>query len=69
MKETLDFKTLDEAVEFWETHDSTDYWDDMEEVAIEVDLQRNSSIDCGTPACYATDSFGTTDIGLWSRPR
>ncbi len=36
-----DFKTLDEAVEFWESHDSADYWEDMEKVAFEVDLQRN----------------------------
>lgn len=36
-----DFKTLDEAVEFWETHDSTDYLDDMEAVEIRVDLRQN----------------------------
>jgi hypothetical protein len=36
-----DFKTLNEAVEFLETHDSADYWEDMEEVKFEVDLRRN----------------------------
>jgi len=36
-----DFKTLDEAVEFWETHDSADYWADVEEVTFEVDRHRN----------------------------
>ena len=36
-----DFKTLDEAVEFWESHDSADYWEDMEEVKFEVNLLHN----------------------------
>lgn len=36
-----DFKTLDEAVEFWESHDSADYFDDMEEVTIDVELRQN----------------------------
>ena len=35
------FKTQDEAVEFWETHDSADYWEDMEEVLFEVTLHQN----------------------------
>ncbi len=41
MTKIPDFKTLDEAVEFWESHDSADYQDDMEKVTFEVDLQRN----------------------------
>ncbi len=41
MTKIPDFETLDEAVEFWESHDSADYWDDMEEVTFEVDLQHN----------------------------
>ena len=41
MAKIPDFKTLDEAVEFWETHDTADYWEDMEEVTFEVDLHRN----------------------------
>lgn len=41
MAKIPDFKTLDEAVEFWETHDSADYWEDLEEVTFEVDLHRN----------------------------
>jgi hypothetical protein len=36
-----DFKNLGEAVEFWESHDSADYWKDMEEVKFEVNLLRN----------------------------
>ena len=41
MAKIPEFKTLDEAVEFWESHDSTDYWEDTEEVQFEVDLHQN----------------------------
>ncbi|MBI1877212.1 MAG: YgiT-type zinc finger protein [Chloroflexi bacterium] len=41
MAKIPDFKTLDEAVEFWETHDSADYWEDLEEATFEVNLHRN----------------------------
>ena len=34
------FKTLDEAAEFWDTHDLADYWDQTSESKFEVDLQR-----------------------------
>ncbi len=35
-----EFETYEEAAEFWETHDSTDYEDIMEEVEIRVDLTK-----------------------------
>ena len=41
MAKPLDFKTVEEEVEFWETHSSADYWDEMEKVEFEVDLHRN----------------------------
>jgi hypothetical protein len=34
-----EFSTLEEAGGFWDTHSATDYWDEMEEVACEVDLR------------------------------
>lgn len=34
-----EFKTLEEASEFWDTHSAADSWDDMEEVVLEVDIQ------------------------------
>jgi hypothetical protein len=34
------FKTLDEAAEFWESHDFEDYVDDTEQVVIAVKLPR-----------------------------
>jgi len=41
MEKTLDFESVDEEVEFWESHSTADYWDHMEKVAFEVDLHRN----------------------------
>jgi hypothetical protein len=41
MAKIPEFETLDEAVEFWESHDTTDYWEGMEEVSFEVDLHKN----------------------------
>jgi len=35
-----EFKTYEQAAEFWETHDSTDYLDDLEEVEMKVDIKR-----------------------------
>ena len=34
------FETYEEAADFWDTHDSTDYLDILEEVEIKVDIQR-----------------------------
>ena len=34
------FETYDEAAEFWNTHDSTDFMDDLEEVDVKVDHQK-----------------------------
>lgn len=41
MPKPLEFETLDEEVEFWESESTADYWDEMERVEFEVDLQRN----------------------------
>lgn len=34
-----EFKTLEDAGKFWDTHSAADYWDDMEEVVLEIDIQ------------------------------
>jgi len=34
-----EFRTLREAGEFWDTHSAADYWDHMEDVTLEVDIQ------------------------------
>ena len=31
-KQLPKFKSIDEAGEFWDTHDFSDYWDDLKEV-------------------------------------
>jgi len=41
MAKIPEFETLDQAVEFWESHDSADYWEEMGEATFEVDLRRN----------------------------
>jgi YgiT-type zinc finger domain-containing protein len=41
MAKTLNFKTIEEEVKFWESHSSADYWDKMEKVEFDVDLHRN----------------------------
>ena len=37
-KKIPNFETLDQAVEFWETHSFTDYADDTEEITVNVNL-------------------------------
>ena len=34
-----EFHTLREAGEFWDTHSAADYWDEMEDITCEVDIQ------------------------------
>jgi hypothetical protein len=34
------FESAEEAGEFWDSHSAADYWDDMEEVEMEFDLQK-----------------------------
>jgi hypothetical protein len=36
------FNSLEEAGEFWDTHSAADYWDEMEEVEMEFDLQKRT---------------------------
>jgi hypothetical protein len=33
------FKTLKEAGEFWDTHSAADYWNQMEDVDMDVDIE------------------------------
>ena len=34
------FKSMEEAAEFWDSHDLADYWDLTREAHFEVDIQR-----------------------------
>lgn len=37
-----EFKTYEDAAEFWDAHDSTSFINDLEEVKITVDLQKSA---------------------------
>jgi hypothetical protein len=41
MTKPSDFETVEEEVEFWESHSSAKSWNDMEKVDFEIDLRRN----------------------------
>jgi hypothetical protein len=56
MNETPNFRSLDEAVEFWETHDSADFWDGMEEVDFEVELRQSLLTDRPIVLAYRPNS-------------
>jgi hypothetical protein len=34
-----EFDSLEEAGEFWDTHSAADYWDEMEDVSLEIDVK------------------------------
>ena len=34
------FSSAEEASEFWDTHSAADYWDEMETVEMEFDIQK-----------------------------
>ena len=34
-----EFQSYEEAGEFWDTHSAVDYWDEMEDVKCDVDIQ------------------------------
>lgn len=36
-----EFNTYEAAAEFWDTHDSTDYLDELEEIEMKVDIQKH----------------------------
>jgi len=48
------FKTREEAAEFWDTHSSADYWNQMEEVKLEVDPSVKKPRDL-SPRCPLDD--------------
>ena len=35
-----EFKSYEEAAEFWDTHESTDFLDELEEVEVKVDIKK-----------------------------
>jgi len=49
-KKLPELRTREEAAQFWDTHSSADYWDDLEEVKLEIDPRIKSPRDL-SPRC------------------
>lgn len=67
------FKSIQEAAEFWDSHDLADYWDLTREVHFEVDIQRRLFLTALEPelakrltACARKQGVSTeTLINVW----
>jgi hypothetical protein len=67
------FKSIEEAAEFWDSHDLADYWDLTQEALFEVDIQRRVFLTALEPelakkliACAHKRGVSTeTLINLW----
>ena len=56
-----EFKTLEEAGEFWDTQSAADHWDQMEDVAIEVEIQdRRFSVLLEDAVYHAVEELAST---------
>ncbi|OGG45976.1 MAG: hypothetical protein A3F84_17360 [Candidatus Handelsmanbacteria bacterium RIFCSPLOWO2_12_FULL_64_10] len=67
------FKSIQEAADFWDSHDLTDYWDQTREAHFEVDIQRRRFLTALEPelakkltACAHKQGVSTeTLINVW----
>lgn len=67
------FKSIEEAAEFWDTHDLADYWDMTRKADFEVDIQRRLFLTALEPelakklaACAHRQGVQTeTSINVW----
>ena len=67
------FSSIEEAAEFWDTHDLADYWDQTQEVEIEANIQRRVFLAALEPelarklAAYARANGVSTEtlINVW----
>ena len=64
MNDIPNFQTIDEAVSFWETHDSADFWDEMEQVDFEVEFRHNLLAAKPVILAYRPDSCPQCGQGL-----
>ena len=56
-----EFKTLEEAGEFWDTQSAADHWDQMEDVTMEVDiLERRFSVLLEDAVYHAVEALAAT---------
>jgi hypothetical protein len=67
------FQSVEEAAEFWDSHDLTDYWDVTSEAHFDVDIQRRMFLTALEPelakkltACARERGISTeTLINMW----
>jgi len=67
------FKTIQEAADFWASHDLADYWDQTREAHFEVDIQRHRFLTALEPelakkltACAHKQGVSTeTLVNVW----
>ena len=38
------FATIDAAADFWDSHDTADYWDEMQDVEVDIQLTRHRQV-------------------------
>jgi predicted DNA binding CopG/RHH family protein len=56
-----EFTTLEEAGEFWDTESAADHWDQMDDVAMEVDIrERRFSVLLEDAVYYAVEELAAT---------
>jgi len=48
-----EFRSLEEAGEFWDTHSAADYWDQMEDVDMQVDIKERRFVVLLDDAVYS----------------
>lgn len=70
------FASLEEAAEFWDTHSVADYWDEMEEVEIEVSIPRRKRVALASGIAKQIDTVAQREgisvetlVNLWLAER
>ena len=70
------FARLEEAAEFWDTHSVADYWDEMQEVEIEVRIPRRKRVALASDIAEQIDTVAAyegvsveTLVNLWIAER
>ena len=60
------FKSIEEAAEFWDSHDLADYWDLTREAHFEVDIQRRVFLTALEPTRSEERRVGKECRSRWS---
>lgn len=70
------FASLEEAAAFWDTHSVADYWDEMEEVDIEIRIPRRKRVALASGIAKQIDTVAQREgisvetlVNLWLAER